>query len=317
MGIESGSHPAQEAAAKAHEEKMERERMMNAEKSALESQTIEVGESENTVEARIAKVLSPEDQATFQRVVESVGGKEKLFDPKGKFLHTTDNLSFAEMLQSGAIITDDVFPGGKQRTPGASFTDGNFPEAMSFQLLYDNVPGGGVEKHLSSDKYAEPLGGSLTEDFVRYFWENHQDVARPYLVEMAKKIPDEALTELGIDANRAVDSEEQALAVSNYFIPKGRGEYGVTLVYDQAKTDELGMEDRGTEGLQKFFEKRSFKPGGVPLSEASAVLVPEARVAEVKQELISRGLSHIDVRPSEELEARRIVEKIKEKRGAR
>ncbi len=283
----------------------------HASSCSTRQQKIEAGESGNAVEAKVVKALSLEDQATLQRVVESVGGKEKLFDPKGKFLHTTDNLSFTEMLQSGAIITDDVFPGGKQRTPGASFTNGNFPEATSFQLLYDNVPGGGEEKRLSSDKYAEALGGSLAEDFVRYFWKNHQDVAQPYLAELAKKIPNEALAELGIDASRTVDGEERALAVSKYFIPKGRGEYGVTLVYDQTKADALGMEDRGTVGLQKFFEKRSFRPGGVPLSEASAVLVPEARIEEVRNELVARGLSHIDVRPSEELEARRILEKVK------
>lgn len=272
---------------------------------------IETGESGNAIEARIAEALSPEDQATLQRVVESVGGKEKLFDPKGKFLHTTDNLSFTEMLQSGAIITDDVFPGGKQRTPGASFTNGNFPEATSFQLLYDNIPGAGNEKHLRSEKYAEALGGSLADDFVRYFWKNHQEDQKVYLAELAKKIPDDALAVLGVGVDRTIDTEEQALAVSKYFVPKGRGEYGVTLAYDKAKSDAIGIEDRGTVGLQKFFEKRPFKPGGVPLSEASAVLVPEARIDEVKQELAVRGLSHIDVRPSEELEARRILEKVK------
>ncbi len=270
---------------------------------------IETTEGGDATEAKIAKMLSPEDRCTLQRLVESVGGKEKLFDPKEKFLHTTDNLSFAEMLQSGAIITDDVFPGGKQRTPGASFTDGDFPEATSFQLLYDNIPGAGNEKHLSSDKYAEALGGSLADDFVRYFWKNHQEEQKLYLAELAKKIPNEALATLGVGVDRAITTEEQALAVSKYFVPKGRGDYGVTLVYDKTKSGAIGMEDRGTVGLQKFFEKRSFKPGGVPLSEASAVLVPEARIEEVKLELAARGLSHIDIRPSEELEARRIIER--------
>ena len=272
---------------------------------------VETTEGGDTSEIKIAKMLSPEDRGTLQRLVESVGGKEKLFDPKKKFLHTTDNLSFAEILQSGAIITDDVFPGGKQRTPGASFTDGDFPEATSFQLLYDNIPGAGNEKHLNSEKYTEALGGSLADDFVRYFWKNHQEDQKVYLTELAKKIPDDALAALGVDVDRVITTEEQALAVSKYFVPKGRGEYGVTLVYEKVKSDTIGIEDHGTVGLQKFFEKRSFRPGGVPLSEASAVLVPEARVEEVRNELIARGLSHIDVRPSEELEARRILEKVK------
>lgn len=272
---------------------------------------IETAEGGDVAETKIAKMLSPEDRDTLQRLVEFAGGEEKLFDPKKKFLHTTDNLSFAEILESGAIITDDVFPGGKQRTPGASFTDGDFPEATSFQLLYDNIPGAGDEKHLSSEKYAEALGGSLADDFVRYFWQNHQEDQKVYLAELAKKIPDDSLATLGVGVDRGITTEEEALAVSKYFVPKGRGEYGVTLVYDKAKSDAIGVEDRGTVGLQKFFEKRSFRPGGVPLSEASAVLVPEARIEEVKQELAARGLSHIDVRPSEELEARRILEKVK------
>lgn len=269
-----------------------------------------VNEVEEGVETRIAKVLSPEDLGTFQRLADSVGGKEYLFDPKEKLLHTTDNLSFAEMLESGAILTDDVSPGGKQRTPGASFTDGNFPEATAFQLLYDNIPGGGSEKRLSSEKYAEALGGSLAEDFVRYFWNNHRDVAQPYLAGLVKKIPPEELMKLGINVTRGIETEDHALSVSKYFILKGRGEYGVTLVYDQAKNHALAVEDRGTVGLQKYFEKRSYRPGGVPLAEASAVLVPEARIEEVKRELEARGLSHIEVRASEELEARRIVEKV-------
>ncbi|MFA4845950.1 MAG: hypothetical protein WC654_05315, partial [Patescibacteria group bacterium] len=215
------------------------------------------------------------------------------------------------MLGSGAIITDDVFPGGKQRTPGASFTDGNFPEAMSFQLLYDNIPGGGKEKRLSSEKYAQAIGGSLAEDFVGYFWKNHPEDAKPYLAQLANKIPVEKLASLGVGTDRLVTTEEQALAISKYFVPRGRGDYGVTLVYDGNKGDEIGIEDRGTAGLQKFFEKRSFKPGGVPLSEASAILVPESRIAEVRQELATRGLSHIDVRPSEEMEAQRILQKIR------
>lgn len=261
--------------------------------------------------AKISAVLSSDDLAVFRRIIESVGGKEKLFDPRGNFLHTTDNLSFAEMLQSGVIMTNDVFPGGKQHTPGASFTDGDFPEATSFQLFYDNIRGAGNEKHLSSDKYAEALGGSSNEDFVWYFWDNYPEDAKEYLTHLAKKIPDEVLTDLGVGADRIIVTKEQALAISKYFIRKGRGDYGVTLVFDKAKGDVIGIEDRGTVGLQKILEKRSFKPGGVPLVEASAVLVPEARVEEVRQELAARGLPHIAVRPSEELEARRIVEKVK------
>ncbi len=261
---------------------------------------------------RVSEILSPEDKTIFQHLIESVGGVENLFDPKGKFLHTTENLSFAEILNSGIILTDDVFPGGKQRTPGASFTDGNFPETASFQLLYDNVASGGREKSLRSDQYAETLGGTPTEDFVRYFWNNQSEVAKPYFADLAKKIPDEALANLGIGADRTILTEEQALAIGKFFVPKSKGDFGVTIVYDGAKQDEIGIEDRGTTGLQKFFEKKSFKKGGVSLSDANMILVPESRIAEVKQNLANHGLSHIDVRATEELEARRMMQKVAE-----
>jgi len=279
----------------------------------LESRQGELKVKEERLRARrVSEILSPEDNAIFQHLIESVGGAENLFDPKGKFLHTTENLSFKEILNSGIILTDDVFPGGKQRTPGASFTDGNFPETASFQLLYDNVASGGREKSLRSDQYAENLGGTPTEDFVRYFWVNQSEIAKPYFTDLAKKIPDEALANLGIGVDRTISTEEQALAIGKFFVPKSKGDFGVTIVYDEAKQDEIGIEDRGTAGLQKFFEKKSFKKGGVSLSDANMILVPESRITEVIQDLAKHGLSHIDVRATEELEARRMMQKVAE-----
>ncbi len=279
----------------------------------LESRQDELQAQEEHLRAqRVGEILSPEDNAVFQHLIESIGGVENLFNPKGKFLHTTENLSFGEILSSGIILTDDVFPGGKQRTPGASFTDGNFPETASFQLVYDNVASGGKEKRLRSDQYAEALGGTPTEDFVRYFWNNQSEVAKPYFADLAKKIPDAALANLGISADRTISTEEQALAIGKFFVPKSKGDFGVTIVYDGAKQDEIGIEDRGTTGLQKFFEKKSFKKGGVSLSEASMILVPESRITEVKQTLADHGLTHVDVRATEELEARRMMQKVAE-----
>lgn len=229
---------------------------------------------------------------------------------KKRLFHTTDNLSFAEILKSGAILTDEVTLGGKQRTPGASFTDGDFSEALSFQLLYDDAAGGGKEKRLRSEKYAKELSGTHAENFVRYFWNNHRDDARAYLSELAKKIPDDKLASMGIDTDRAVTTEEQAIALSKHFVPKSQGDYGVTIAYNKEKAEELGIEDRGTTGLQKYFEKRSYRTGGVPLSEAETIFVPEAHVEEVERKLEQLGLS-IMVKPVEELEARYILEKVK------
>lgn len=278
---------------------------------------IDVGVEIGTKEKKLESLLSVEDAKEFGRIVESIGGVEKLFDPKNKFLHTTDNLSFADILRSGKILTDEVTPGGAQRTPGASFTDGNFPEAASFQLLYDNIPGGGREKRLNSEKYAEAMGGSHAERFIRYFLENHLDDAKEYLGQLAKKIPDDKLASIGLSSDRRIETREQALAIAKFFTPKGKGDFGVTVVYDASKQDQLGIEDRGTVGLQKFFEKRSYKQGGVPISEASAVLVPASRVEEMRKTLDERGLGHVDVRSTEELEARLLVEKAEEHGGVK
>lgn len=274
---------------------------------------LETRKNEGKLQERIQEVekqLSQEDAATFRRLIDGAGGAEKLFNPKGTFLHTTDNQSFVELLKSGYIVTDEVTPGGKQRTPGASFTDGNFPEAASFQLLYDNIPGGGKDKRLDSERYAEVKGGTHAGNFIRYFWDNRQEDAKAYLSGLAQKIPKDALARLGLPEDRTVTTREQAMTIGTFFTPKGKGDYGVTMVYDGAKSDQLGIEDRGTVGLQQFFEKRSYKSGGVALSEASALLVPESHIEEVRQALKARGLGHIEIRPTEELEARTLLEKM-------
>lgn len=259
---------------------------------------------------RIADILTPAEFLAFERVIGNPEGRsDQLFDPRGTFLHTTTDAAFDGMLRDGAISTESVRGGGVQRTPGASFTDGNFPEAVTFQLVYDNVPGGGKEKQLRSDDHSKALGGSVREDFVRYFWESHPDEARQYISGLVRKIPADRLREMDIPVDGARTLEE-AQRIGSYFIPNQRGEFGVTIVYDATKSEDLGIKPQGTEGLQRYFEQKSFKPGGVPLTEAKIVFVPEARMSQVRDQLSQRGLSHVEVRPSEELEVIRILQKV-------
>lgn len=259
---------------------------------------------------RIAGILAPSEFLAFERILgNSEGRPGQLFDPRGTFLHTTTDIGFDGMLRDGVISTESVSEGGVQRTPGASFTDGNFSEAVTFQLVYDNAPGGGKEKQLRSDDHSEALGGSTREDFVRYFWESHPDEARQYINGLVRKIPADRLREMDIPVDGAHTLAE-AQRIGSYFVPSQKGDFGVTIVYDAAKNEDLGIKPQGTEGLQRYFEQKSFKPGGVPLAEARIIFVPEARMSRVRDQLAQRGLSHVEVRPSEELEARRMLQKV-------
>lgn len=254
---------------------------------------------------RAREILNSED---YQKLVSILGNEEgdlsEIFDPNNTLMHTTGSEVFEKMLASGGILTE----GESQKTPGASFTDGNFPEAISFQLLYDNIAGGGEEKSLQSEQYAQELGGDLPQTFIGYFWKHHNAMARPNLQDLARKIPRQDQERLGIDPDAEVTSLEQALKIGTYFKPRRQEGFGVTIVYDQAKSEALDVSQATTSGLQSLFEKRSFREGGVPLSEASVILVPQARINEVTSKLRDRGLAHITVRASEEMEARRIME---------
>jgi len=323
-------HPAEEAA-KQHETKMEFERKLAKKVAGIqgnpsESRSVaeiktqaeqELGqgleanssgvEQEDSVLEKVKGVLTEKDYKKFIEIVgNEQGDLSEVFDPKDTLMHTTNNQVFEKLLQSGVIQTDGEF----QKTPGASFTDGNFPEAVSFQLIYDNMSGGGKEKRLQSEQYAEQLGGSLPETFVAYFWKNHVDIAKPYFKKLVAKIPVQDLKNLGINPEAEVATMEQAIKIGTYFQPPERDGFGVTFVYDQNKSEELDVSDSTTEGLQSIFEKRSFHKGGVPLSEASAVLVPQSRIEEIKSKLAERDLGHIDVRASEEMEVRRILDHI-------
>jgi len=271
-----------------------------SEESAEPSKERELSQME-----RAREILNPKD---YQQLVFILGNEEgdlsEIFDPKNTLMHTTGSDVFENMLTSGSILTE----GKSQKTPGASFTDGNFPEAVSFQLLYDNIAGGGEEKLLQSERYDQALGGDLPQTFIGYFWEHHNAMARTNLKELARKIPREDQERLGIDPNAEVTSLEQALKIGTYFKPPRQEGFGVTIVYDQTKSEALDVSQATTSGLQSLFEKRSFRKGGVPLSEASVILVPRARIDEVAGKLRDRGLAHVTVRASEEMEARRIME---------
>lgn len=243
---------------------------------------------------RAAEMLSSNDFRTLEEVLGNREGRiDQLFDPQGKAMHTTNSESFEKILASGTLRTG-TGGDGIQRTQGASFVDGDFSEVATFQGLYDDINSKGSQKALNSEKY-----GAKAEGFVSYFWKQDEKGAREYF------------SRLGKQEGKPVETLDDALALAGEIkkriapLPEGGAMHGVTIVYDKKVLPELSK-DRLV-GLQKQFELRSERPGGVPLAEASAVLVPRANIEETRRKLAEQGLGHIDVRPSEDMEARRIL----------
>ncbi len=254
--------------------------------------------------ARMEALLSPKDLQYVAGLLKEKGGAENLFSSKGKYLHTTASERFMQILSSGVIQTS----GETQITPGASFTDGDFPEAVSFQLVYDHAMHGDVKKMINSENYNQALGGSPAENFFRYFWDNHHEAALEHAQMITMHVPEVLLQQVGLEKGEAYENFDKAIQLGQFFFPDKKG-WSVTIVFDKSQAQQLGMEKTGTSGLQSYFEDRSYLDGGVPLSMASSVLVPQSKQKEIREALDAAGYTEIRVVASEELEVRRILEK--------
>ncbi|MDO8524020.1 MAG: hypothetical protein Q7R99_00135 [bacterium] len=247
---------------------------------------------------KATETLLPEDFLYFEKILGNKEGRvDQLYDIRGKVLHTTNDFYLGKMLESGSIKT-----GGGQEgmygSRGASFTDGNFPEAITFQTMYEDQNTHSLDKKFNSQNY-----GDKVQTFIRYFWDNKQEETKQY----ASKISGGRKVETFEDAvnvsegfkfkTKPKDLENDSMALSKLF--------GATIVYEKDKLPNLTRE--GTEGLQKYFEFRSYQEGGVPVSEASTIFVPESQIKNIEQTLQKHRLSHIEIRPSEELEVIRTV----------
>ncbi|MFH1236349.1 MAG: hypothetical protein V1685_05445 [Parcubacteria group bacterium] len=241
---------------------------------------------------KAAELMSPADFEYYKQATDTTReGAGKLFDLRGKALHTTNSFYLEQIVSRGTIRTE----GGKDGlygTAGASFTDGNFEKATTFQTLMDDQNTRSTDKRFNTQRYSNKAA-----DFVQCLWDQDAAAMKEYLQHISGK---------------KINSFEEAVAVAETFkyqaTPseiKDKPEelaklFGATIVFDKEKLPELTT--KGTEGLQQQFELRSYRPDGVPLSKASAIFVPEIQIKAVKLKLQEYGLTHIDVRPSEELE---------------
>lgn len=253
---------------------------------------------------KATEILSPQDFQRFEQILGNhKGSTEQLFDTKDKVMHTTNDFTFKKMLNSGIIKTDNKKE-GMYKSTGASFTDGNFEKAATFQTLFDDQNTRSEDKDFNTQNYNDKVF-----DFVEHFWDNKQEETKRYLSEISggKKI--ESLDD-AIEAAEGFKFQAKPKEIEND--PKTLSKlFGVTIIYDKGKIPELTKE--GTESIQQDFELRSYRNGGVPMSEASTIFVPESQIDNIQAELQNRGLDYIEIRPSEEIEAIRMVNILNER----
>src|SRR3990167_5606995 len=96
-------------------------------------------------------------------------------------LSPVDFFYFDKMLDSGLIRTGEK-KDGMYRTKGASFTDGNASEALTFQTIFDDQNSRSAEKRFNSQYY-----GDKARDFVDFFWSTKRQKTREYLEKKAGK----------------------------------------------------------------------------------------------------------------------------------
>jgi len=253
---------------------------------------------EGSLMERAERVLSLDDFRYFEATLR----EKEPFDPKGLAMHTTNDYYFSQMLESGRISTSDNKE-GIYGSEGASFGDGDFEESLTFQTLYDEQNTRSGDKKFDSQRYSDKV-----RDFITHFWETKPDETKAYLKER--------------NAGNEVGTVDDAIRVAEKFKfktePKDLANdperlsklYGVTIVYDKAMIPDLNKDK--TTGIQKDFELRSYRKGGVPIEDASMIFAPEAKIEEIKSMLKERGLEHIEVRPSEEMEVARMAKILSE-----
>lgn len=247
---------------------------------------------------KAAEVLSPEDFLYFEHILGNQEGKtENLFELAGNAMHTTNDFYFRKMLESGNIKTG-ANQEGMYQSRGASFTDGNFSEAATFQALFDDQNTRSADKKFTSEKYSDKA-----HDFVKYLWDTKGEEFKVYLSK--------------ISGGKKIDNFDDTLKVAESFKFKAKPKeiaddpeklsqlYGVTIVYDKDKLPEL--EPKQQDGDISEFELLSFREGGVPLSEASTIFVPKSQIENTRQLLEAHDLPQVEIRPSEELEVIRMV----------
>lgn len=255
---------------------------------------------------RAADILTPQEFLYFEKILGNQEGKtDQLYDLRGKAMHTTNSFYLEKILAAGSIRTDNVQEGMYGAgTPGASFTDGDFEKAISFQLAWDDQNTRSADKQFNTQRYFDKA-----ENLVRYFWDTKPEETKRYF---------------GKGGGKEIRTFEDVMRIVEGFRSQAKPReiaddleqlsklFGVTIAFNKDRLPDLTKD--GIEGLQRDFELRSYREGGVPLVEASTIFVPESQIGVMKYKLDEYGLTHIGVRPSEELEVIMMAKILEEER---
>lgn len=247
---------------------------------------------------KAAEVLSAEDFITFERFLGNQEGRvDQLYELQGRALHTTNDYFLSKISASGKILTVEEKGDGMYKSKGASFTDGDFPEAATFQTMYEDQNTHSDDKKFNTQEYDDKA-----EAFVQYLWNKDAAALKKDLSEKSGRelktyqdVLDVALS-FKFQA-RPKDLENDPEAMSKLF--------AVTISYEKDALPELVSEGSGKG--ESEFELRSHRDGGIPIADAATFFVPEKQIENMQAKLQAQGLSHIEVRASEELEVIRMV----------
>ena len=255
---------------------------------------------------KLSKVLSEDDFAYLEKIIGNrKGDVSRLYSLKGKVMHGTNDCIFQSMVKDKKILTKGKSEGMYNST-GASFTDGDSEVGLTFQTIFDDQNTRSDDKKFNSDKYSDKV-----RDFINFFWKDGD--RRKKFQEYLSKISN----------GKTVDTFDQARSAAERFkfkaIPKELKNdaenlqklVGVTIIFGKPKLPDLAPTDKNDPTGN--FELRSFRKNGIPLEDASAVFVPESQIDAIKRILKTCRLSHIEIRPSEELEILRMIQLIDSK----
>jgi hypothetical protein len=247
---------------------------------------------------RIAEIVSPEDLAYLEKTLDiregQIGG---LFDPSGKYLHSSTETLLAKMVESGDVKEGVSRDDAGETVRKVRLTDADSDMGLTYNAMLDDARSSDGSKAFSSGKYFDQA-----EDLASDFWST--DEKREQVIAYIKeKRPD--LT---------IDSQDDLVAffedVKQELVDRERQESpGVTIVFDKTLFRGFVSQD-GVDTLNRDWEHRYTHEDGIPAYQLKTIFVPADRMSAVREMLQGTYLEHKDLRSSEELEVVRMLKKI-------
>ena len=298
-------------------------------------------ETEKEASERLFKLKEIMGIEDYQISLEILKNNQDLFNIKGKLLHATNSFALEDIAENGVLS-------GGLRQKGPSFSNGGSESALTFNLIWEDLKtrkGSSLEdnpKKINSDKYfskkdefvatkiQELKENSLDEkDFERKKQELTKEADQYYKeswdVYKSEEEFDKDLSDKLYESNSEWEkqklSKEEIETRKNEILKRAEifkkqlchrpseAEINdmcpVTLIVNQEDLPEIHQDELSD--LQKTFEVR---PGGeVDFNKVSTIFVPFDKINEIRENL-KDNYPNIMIRPSEELEIIRVLEKV-------